>query len=176
MIPKTETAFESEGSRDGLNDLLSNYYTSKRKKDPEKLKAKTSFVLDVGEKLIEHKKNIAFGHFFVSIMRMGISRGAAQAYMRAFNKFGTCRDVVKNLGAGKLYILMYLKDKDIKTLVEGGTVSGVNLTAIENMPVRKVRNILMKRRLLKPITWRKRIKQFTKHMSLAFSALAGGVK
>ena len=173
MIPEKETSLESEGGQSRLKDLLSNYQTAKTKRDPERLKATTLFVLDTGEELLKLKKQLAPGSFLQSVRHMGIAKSAAQDYMRAFKKFGACRETVYNLGAGKLYVLMYLKDKDIKTLTEGGKISGITLADIDGMTVREVKNILVKRRKLPRPTWHKRVSIFKKHIKLAFSALAG---
>jgi hypothetical protein len=177
MIPKTESAFESEGSRNRLQDLLLAHQTTITKRNPETLKATSFLALDTGEELLKLKETLAFGNFLKCIKQMGIKRSTAQGYIRVFKKFGACREAISIIGASKLYCLIGMKEKDIKTLVDGGAVSGLTLTDITEMSFRKVRSIFRKMsEYPRPMTMHKRIKLFTKHMGLAFSALAGGVK
>ena len=176
MVPNTETAFYPEGSRDRLQNLLSDYKSSQTKRDTEKIpeREKTSLVFEIGEELLKLKKSLGFGSFIKTVKSMGISRNAAQDYMRVAQRFGAYRDVVKDIGASKLCVLAHRKNENIKILIDGGALSGITLADIDRMSIREVRNCFQNKRLTKPITWRNRLLKFTKYIKLAFSALAGG--
>jgi hypothetical protein len=177
MIPETKTAFKLKGNRNRLQGLLLARLTAVARNNPEVLKATTSLGLDTGEELLKLRGALVFRDFLNCIKQMGISEETAQRYITVFKKFGAYREAVSNLGVSKLYILKHLKDKDIKTLMEGGAVSGLTLSDITLMSSTKVRSFFMRRnKLPNPITWRKRVKLFTKHMKLAFSALTGGAR
>jgi len=177
MIPKTETTFDPEGKRNRLQDLLLAHQTVVERRNPETLKATTFLALDTGEELLKLKETLIFGDFIKCVKLMGIARSTAQGYIKVFKKFGAYREAVGSLGVSKMYVLMYLKDKDIKTLVEGGVVSGLTLADITKMSIRKVKSLFTRRnKLLHPVTWRKRVTLFIKHIKLAFSAFAGGTK
>ena len=168
-------AFEPEGSRNRFKDLL--YKKSKTKRSPKILKASASYILEAGEELIKLKKNTAYGGFTETVQNMGILPNFAQRCMRVFKKFGAYRETAEKLGAGKLYILMSMKEPDIKTLMDGGSVSGVTLNDIARMSIKEARNILIKRRKLPShITRCRRMALFIKHIKKAFSVLRGGVK
>ena len=178
MVPNKETTFIQEGERNRLSDLLSTYKRAQTRKDTGKIPAceKTSYVFEMGEELLKLKKSLGFGNFIKTIKSMGILRNSAQDYMRVVQRFGAYRDVVKNIDVSKLYVLAHRKNENIKILMEGGTLSGVTITDISEMSLKEVRNFFQNKRLTKPMTWRRRFRTFKKHLKLAFSALAGGVK
>jgi hypothetical protein len=177
MIPKTETAFKSEGNRDRLKDLLLTHRTAASRRNPEALKATTFLALDTGKELLKLKETLTVRDFSECIKQMGIAKSTADYYLKIYKKFGAYREAVSVLGASKLYCLIGLKEENIKNLVGGGTVSGFTLTDIVEMPFRKVRNIFRKMsEHPRPMTRHKRITLFVKHMKLAFSALTGGLK
>ena len=179
MVPNTGTAFNPEGERNRLNDLLSEYKIGQTKKDTEKnqLCKKASFVFEMGEELLRLKKIIAVGDFIKTIKSMGITKTSALEYIKIVQKFGAYRDNVKNIGVSVLSILACQKNEKIKFLMEGGTINGLTIADIEKLSFREARNFLQKKRLPIPLlTWRRRFKTFKKHLKLAFSALAGGGK
>ena len=178
MIPNTETTFNQEGERNRLSDLLSTYKRAQTRKDTGKILAceKASYVFEMGEELLKLKKSIAFGCFIKTIKSMGIARTSAEDFMRIVQRFGAYRDVVKNIDVSKLRVLAHRKNEHIKILMEGGTLSGVTIADISEMSIKEVRIFFQNKRLTKPMTWRRRFRTFKKHLKLAFSALAGGVK
>ena len=176
MIPETKKAFKPEGKRGRLQDLLIAHQSLRLRKKPVNLRESVFLALDTGEELLKLRDD-SYGDFLESVKQMGLSKTVAQDYIKIFKKFYAYRETVSILGSSKLRCLMRQKNDAIKTLVEGGAVSGLTLADMTGMSCKELISVFAKHHKQSIfVIWRKRITLFAKHIKLAFSALAGGVK
>lgn len=112
-----------------------------RKHKYQNTQLSTMEMLEAGRALIAIKAAVPHGEFLNKLQELKVSRCSASRIIAATNKFGsgTLLHALTVIGKTKLFELLPFEDEELYVLLDGGTLFGMDLSAIQTMTIKQLR-------------------------------------